>query len=122
MEALSDFALLRPQTVAEVVAARARNPDARLLAGGTDLIVNMRRSIVAPPVLIEIGAVPELRLLRADAEALEIGAAVTLDQLARHPEVVRNFAVVAEAAASIAGPTHRTMGTVGGNLCLDTRC
>ncbi len=60
--------------------------------------------------------------VKADARALEIGASVTLAELAAHPEVVRHYPVVAQAAAHIAGPTHRNMGTVGGNLCLDTRC
>jgi 4-hydroxybenzoyl-CoA reductase subunit beta len=122
METLSDFALLRPRTIADVVAARAAHPDARLLAGGTDLVVNMRRGILAPPVLIDIGGVAELGELRADAEALLIGAAVTLDALAGDAAVARNFAAVAQAAGSVAGPTHRVMATVGGNLCLDTRC
>jgi 4-hydroxybenzoyl-CoA reductase subunit beta len=73
-------------------------------------------------VLIETSRVAELRALRADAGRLEIGASVTLAELAQHPGVIRHYPVVAQAAASIAGPTHRNMGTLGGNLCLDTRC
>jgi 4-hydroxybenzoyl-CoA reductase subunit beta len=93
-----------------------------MLGGGTDLVVNIRRGIVAPPALIDINHVAELRTIKADARALEIGAAVTLAELAAHPEVLRHYPVVAQAAGFIAGPTHRNMGTVGGNLCLDTRC
>jgi 4-hydroxybenzoyl-CoA reductase subunit beta len=93
-----------------------------MLGGGTDLVVNIRRGIVAPPALIDINHVAELRAIKADARALEIGAAVTLAELAAHPEVMRHYPVVAQAAGFIAGPTHRNMGTVGGNLCLDTRC
>jgi len=66
--------------------------------------------------------VPELRKLSADANALALGAAVTLQQIERHPGVAVHYAAVAEAAASVAGPTQRNMGTLGGNLCLDTRC
>ena len=66
--------------------------------------------------------VAELRTIKADARALEIGASVTLAELAAHAGVTRHYPVVAQAAGSIAGPTHRNMGTVGGNLCLDTRC
>jgi 4-hydroxybenzoyl-CoA reductase subunit beta len=66
--------------------------------------------------------VAELRAIKADASALEIGASATLAEVAGHPGLVAHYPVVAEAAASIAGPTHRNMGTVGGNLCLDTRC
>src|SRR6266702_1360640 len=82
----------------------------------------MRWSRRAPPMLIDMNGVSELRATRADARALEIGACVTLAELAAHPDVIAHYPVVAQAAGSIAGPTHRNMGTVGGNLCLDTRC
>ena len=122
MDALPDFSLLRPRTLDELIRARAENSGGSLLGGGTDLIVNIRRGIVAPPVLIDVNGVSELRGIKADADAFEIGVAVTLSDLAAHTEVVRHFPVVAQAAAHIAGPTHRNMGTVGGNLALDTRC
>jgi 4-hydroxybenzoyl-CoA reductase subunit beta len=122
MDALPEFTLVRPRTIDEVIAACAAQPDSRLLGGGTDLVVNIRRGIVAPPVLIDINGVEELRAVKADARTLEIGASVTLAELATHPDVTRHYPVVAQAAAHIAGPTHRNMGTVGGNLCLDTRC
>jgi len=122
MDALPEFALLRATTLDEVVKARASHPESRLLGGSTDLIVNIRRGIVAPPVLIDVNHVEELRAIRADARSLEIGAAVKLAELAAHPDVTRHYPVVAQAAAFVAGPTHRNMGTVGGNLCLDTRC
>ncbi len=122
MDALPEFELLRPTTLDEVVKARAARPDSRLLGGGTDLVVNIRRGIVAPPVLIDVNNVAELRAIKADAQGIEIGAAVTLAELSVHPGVVAHYPVVAQAAGFIAGPTHRMMGTVGGNLCLDTRC
>jgi 4-hydroxybenzoyl-CoA reductase subunit beta len=122
MDALPELALVQPRTLDEVIAARASNAESRLLGGGTDLVVNIRRGIVAPPLLIDVNGVAELRTTKADAHALEIGASVTLTELAAHPDVVRHYPVVAQAAAHIAGPTHRNMGTVGGNLCLDTRC
>src|SRR5690349_8164228 len=122
MDALPEFDLIRPRSVDEALKARAAHPDARLLGGGTDLMVNIRRGIVAPPVLIDMTGVPELRAIKADARALEIGASVTLSALAAHPDVIAHYPVVAQAAHVIAGPTHRNMGTVGGNLCLDTRC
>jgi 4-hydroxybenzoyl-CoA reductase subunit beta len=122
MEALPEFTLLRPQSLAEAVAARADNPGARLLGGGTDLVVNIRRGIEAPPLLIDMTAIADLKAIKADAAALEIGASATLAQLAEHPGIVAHYPVLAQAAHSIAGPTQREMGTVGGNLCLDTRC
>jgi 4-hydroxybenzoyl-CoA reductase subunit beta len=122
MDALPKFELVRATTLADIVQARAEHPDSRLIGGGTDLLVNIRRGIVAPPVLIDVNNVAELRAIKADAAAIEIGASVTLCELAEHPRVAEHYPVVAQAAAHIAGPTHRNMGTVGGNLCLDTRC
>lgn len=122
MDALPHFDLVRPRSLDEVIAARIAHGESSLLGGGTDLVVNIRRGIVAPPVLIDVNGVPELRAIKADASALEIGAAVTLAELAAHADVVRHYPAVAQAAGHIAGPTHRNMGTVGGNLCLDTRC
>jgi 4-hydroxybenzoyl-CoA reductase subunit beta len=122
MEALPEFRLLRPASVEEVLAVRRANPESKLLGGGTDLVVNIRRGIVAPQVLIDMNGVAELRAIKVDASGLEIGASVTLEAVAEHPDIQALYPVVAQAAASIAGPTHRGMGTVGGNICLDTRC
>jgi len=122
MDALPDFEVVRPKTLDALIAARAVHPQSSLLGGGTDLIVNIRRGIVAPKILIETNGVTELRGIDVNPSELAIGAAVTLTELAAHPEIVRYYPVVAQAAAHIAGPTQRNMGTVGGNLCLDTRC
>lgn len=122
MDALPELTLLKPATIAEAVAARAAHPASRPLGGGTDLLVNLRRGIVAPPVLIDMTDVAELREIHAGGERLAIGASVTLAALAQHATLRAHYPVVAEAAASIAGPTQREMGTLGGNLCLDTRC
>jgi len=122
MDALPEFALLRPKTLAEAVSARAEHPQSQPLGGGTDLLVNIRRGIVAPPVLIELNSIAELTEIKADAQTIEVGASVTLADLAAHPEVQQHYPGVAQAAHIVAGPTQRHMGTVGGNLCLDTRC
>jgi 4-hydroxybenzoyl-CoA reductase subunit beta len=122
VDALPQFELVRPRTLSELIAARAERGDSRLLGGGTDLVVNIRRGIVAPPVLIDVNGVAELRQIKADTQSLEIGAAVRLAELATRPDVVKHYPVLAQAAGHIAGPTHRNMGTVGGNLALDTRC
>ena len=122
MDALPDFQVLQPATLDEALAARAEHPDSKPLGGGTDLVVNIRRGILAPTVLINMNRVHELHAIKADENTLELGASVTLSQIAEHPDVRKHYPVVAEAASHIAGPTHRNMGTVGGNLCLDTRC
>jgi 4-hydroxybenzoyl-CoA reductase subunit beta len=122
MDALPEFELVHPKSLDDVIRARAAHPHSQLLGGGTDLVVNIRRGIVAPDVLIDVNHVAELRTLKANAQTIEIGASVTLAELAAHPDVIAHYPVAAQAAHFIAGPTHRNMGTVGGNLCLDTRC
>jgi 4-hydroxybenzoyl-CoA reductase subunit beta len=122
MEALPEFQLVRPTTLDELIAARAAHPQARLLGGGTDLLVNIRRGIEAPPVLIEMTNVRELRAIAVDEQTLQIGASITLREVASHSDIAKYYPVVAQAAGCIAGPTQRNMGTVGGNICLDTRC
>ena len=122
MDALPEFLLLSPTSVDEAVRARAAHPGSRLLGGGTDLVVNIRRGIVAPSVLIDMNHLSELCTIRADERGIELGASVKLTDVAEHPQVTKHYPVVAEAAGFIAGPTHRNMGTVGGNICLDTRC
>jgi 4-hydroxybenzoyl-CoA reductase subunit beta len=122
VDALPHFRVLSPATVDEAIVARAENPASVPLGGGTDLVVNIRRGIVAPPVLIDMNRVQELRRIKADQKGLDLGASVRLNEIAEHPVIHELYPVVAQAAAHIAGPTHRNMGTVGGNLCLDTRC
>jgi len=122
MEHLHEFFLHRPASIAEAVKLRAEAADSRYLAGGTDMVVNIRRGIEQPRTLVDLTAIAELGAIEADGEGLTIGAAVTLDTLARNEVVRRDYAAVAEAAGAVAGPTHRRYGTVGGNLCLDTRC
>jgi 4-hydroxybenzoyl-CoA reductase subunit beta len=122
MEALPEFRLLRPKSIDEVLRARGDEPDSRLLGGGTDLIVNIRRGIVAPRTLIDLNSVAELRGIEATEAGLKIGASAKIAEVAEHAGIAALYPVVAQAARSIAGPTHREMGTVGGNLCLDTRC
>src|SRR5215510_9545751 len=107
MDALPEFELLRPRSLSEALAAHAAHPDARLLGGGTDLMVNIRRGIVAPPVLIDMNGVAELRAIKADPRALELGASVTLRELAAHPDVIANYPVVAQAA------NHHCLKTTG---------
>ena len=122
MEALHDFELLRPASLSDLIAARRKAPDARLIGGGTDILVNIRRGIEAPRVLIDTGGIAELRTIKASAKSFEIGASATLTDIAGHPGLAKHFPAIAQATGSVAGPTHRNMGTLGGNLCLDTRC
>ncbi|MBI3702751.1 MAG: 4-hydroxybenzoyl-CoA reductase subunit beta [Rhizobiales bacterium] len=119
---MADFNLVQPGTVAEAVAACAKHPGSRYVAGGTDLLVNMRRGIASPDRLVDLSGIDDLTAITTDAQGMTIGAGVTIATLARNSIVADKYRALAQAAAAIAGPAHRTMGTVGGNLCLDTRC
>jgi 4-hydroxybenzoyl-CoA reductase subunit beta len=121
MTGLAPFRLEAPRDVAGAIAARRAHPASRFLAGGSDLLVNMRREIGSADVLIDVTGVEELSRLVVNSEGAHIGACVPLAALGA-PQFRRPYRAMAEAAASIAGPAHRTMATVGGNLCLDTRC
>ena len=123
MNVLPEWELFAPASIDEVRAVRAHHPGSRFLGGGTDLVVNLRRGIGDPPAtLIDLGRVRDMKGIEVDGERIRIGAGVTIRELADEPRVRAGFPGLAAAAGSIAGPTHRNMGTVGGNLCLDTRC
>jgi 4-hydroxybenzoyl-CoA reductase subunit beta len=121
MDAMCAFELKRPASVAEASALLATS-GARVIAGGTDLVPNLRRGIEAPDTLVDVTGVAGLDALDLDANPRVIGAAVTLARLAGDPRVGAEYPALAQAAAQIAAPAHRNAGTLGGNLCLDTRC
>jgi 4-hydroxybenzoyl-CoA reductase subunit beta len=122
MDSLGEFRLLQPSTIAEAVGMRRAIPDSRWIAGGTDLIANLRRGIGTAAALIDLSRVGEMKAVLPQGESLRLGAGMTLADLAEDANVRRLLPVVAKAAAMVAGPSHRTSATLGGNLCLDTRC
>jgi 4-hydroxybenzoyl-CoA reductase subunit beta len=122
MEMLPEFRLHRPRSIGDAICLRAANPEARFLAGGTDLMAAMRRGLVDASDLIDLSGVAALAGIEAGDHGLRIGATTTLADLARSTAVLERFPVLAQAALCVAGPTHRLAATVGGNLCLDTRC
>ena len=122
MEYMPNFTLHRPTAIEDAVRLHAETDNARFFAGGTDMLVNVRRGIEQPAALIDLSAIAELKSITEDSDGLHMGAGVTLDKIANDPRVLRDFTAVAQGAAAIAGPTHQKYGTIGGNLCLDTRC
>ena len=122
MTILPDFRTIRPASIDEAIAALASHPTAVPVAGATDLLPNLRRGLGKPEALVDMTAIAGLATIDETAGGLRIGAGVTLARLAADTRVLRHFPVVAEAALAVAGPTHRAAGTVGGNLCQDTRC
>ncbi|WP_047309630.1 4-hydroxybenzoyl-CoA reductase subunit beta [Rhodopseudomonas palustris] len=122
MTGLNALNLLRPGSIDEAIAALLAHPGGRLLGGGTDLLVNMRRGIAQPEMLIDTTGIAEIKRLVVDGSGVTIGAGVTVATLAADSLVAARYPALSEAARSVAGPGHRKLGTVGGNLCLDTRC
>ena len=122
MEVLPQFELLKPQSVEEAMAMAGCRDGARFLAGGTDLIVNLRRGIGEADVLIDLSGVDDLAKIARGNDGLSIGAGVRLSEIEHDAWIKEHYPAIAQAAAEIAGPTHRRFATVGGNLCLDTRC
>lgn len=122
MQLLPQFRLARPRDLKEASAMLAGDPNARVLAGGTDLVANLRDGLVAPSTLVDLGAIEELATMGTDGRGIRIGARVTLARLAADAQIRALYPAIAQAAASVAGPAHRSVATVGGNLCLDTRC
>jgi len=122
MEYLPPLQIHRPAIPEEALSLHRNHPGAHYLAGGTDMVVNVRRGIEQPADLIDLTGIEELSSISATEDGFRIGSAVTLKTLAAHKGIVAAHATVSAAAEAVAGPTHRAYGTVGGNLCLDTRC
>jgi len=97
--------------------------DVRVLAGGTDLIPSMRQKLFEPEYVLDLRGIAELRGVRPQSDgAVEIGALTTLSTIEKSAYLRQHFPVLTEAAATVASPVLRNMGTLGGNICLDTRC
>jgi 4-hydroxybenzoyl-CoA reductase subunit beta len=123
MMTLPAVEVLRPETVAQAVEALRTHEGARVLAGGTDIVPNLKYGMYETQHLVALrGLSKELRYLRQGDEHYSIGALCTIDELASSSLVQEQLPALAEACAGIAGPQLRRMGTFGGNLCLDTRC
>jgi 4-hydroxybenzoyl-CoA reductase subunit beta len=121
---LPQFRLLRPSAMDEAIAGLAKHAgNVRVLAGGTDLIPSMRQKLFEPEYVLDLRGVAELRGVRPQSDgAVEIGALTTLSAIEKSAYLRQHYSVLSEAAATVASPVLRNMGTIGGNICLDTRC
>src|SRR2546421_2588821 len=124
MMRLPKFEYRLPRTIAEAVKIVGDvGPTAQFVAGGTDLYPNMKRRQQTPRTVISVMRMPELNQISGDGmSGIRIGASVTLTDIVEHPLINRDYPVVAHAARTISTPILRNMGTIGGNLLLDTRC
>jgi 4-hydroxybenzoyl-CoA reductase subunit beta len=121
---LPKFEYRVPREIKDAVRMMAdAGPQGQFVAGGTDLYPNMKRRQQTPKTVISVGRIAELNRIEGDGKSgVRIGAGVSLTDLCEHPVVNRDYPMVAAAARTISTPVLRNMGTVGGNLLLDTRC
>ncbi|MCW8920783.1 MAG: 4-hydroxybenzoyl-CoA reductase subunit beta [Sedimenticola sp.] len=122
MTTLSDFHYIRPETTEQAITALTETANAHPLNGGTDLLPNLRRGLVNPDTLIDLSRLTALKNIIWQDNRLTLGAGVTLQQLRKEPSLQEKFPALVKAARSVAGPSHRAIATLGGNLCQDTRC
>jgi 4-hydroxybenzoyl-CoA reductase subunit beta len=124
MMRLPPFEYRAPVSVADAVKLMGdHGPDAMLVAGGTDLYPNMKRRQFEPKVLVGLRGIRELVGIRGSAATgLVIGSGTTLTVTAAHAEVAAHYPALATAAGLVSTPQLRNMGTLGGNVCVDTRC
>ena len=124
---LPQFKLLRPKTLEEALSLLAKHAGkgaraTQIVAGGTDLIPSMRQKLFQPEFVLDIRHMAELKGIRQTGQGTEIGALTTLSAIEHSRFLRENYPLLAEAAGAVASPVLRNMGTVGGNICLDTRC
>jgi 4-hydroxybenzoyl-CoA reductase subunit beta len=124
MMRLPKFDYRVPHTIAEAVKIIGdTGPDAQFVAGGTDLYPNMKRRQQTPATVISVMRLPELNQISGEGTSgIRIGASVTLTDICENELIKRDYPVIASAARTISTPILRNMGTIGGNLLLDTRC
>jgi 4-hydroxybenzoyl-CoA reductase subunit beta len=118
---LPQFGMEFPEDVASAVVLHQR-PGARVVAGGTDILPNLKHGLEDPELLVSLARVQEMNGIALEGDRLRIGARATLSELAEDSSVREHFPSLAKAASLVASPLIRNMGTIGGNVNLDTRC
>lgn len=107
---------VKPKSKEEAVKALSE-PGSKVLAGGTDLLVNMRNKVIAPEVLVDIKGIDELKGIRFENDKLFIGATVTINELVEDERIMKTYPILKEAGSVLASYQVRNRATVGGNLC-----
>ncbi len=118
---LPRFRYVAPGSLDEAIRLRAEHPDTSMyVAGGTDLYPKMKRRQLQPELVIGLGRATSAAI--ANGQGLRLGAGATLTAISEHPTVRERYGALADAAGLVSTPQLRNMGTIGGNVCLDTRC
>ena len=119
---LPKFEYFKPKDLKEAVAYLQNEPFAKILAGGTDLLVNMKHRVECPPALVNLKDIGTLNYIRRDNGTVRIGALTPLKQIYTSPLISEKLPGLAQAAAAVGSYHHQVMGTLGGNICQQNRC
>jgi len=120
---MTNFKIAEPRTIEQVTSLTITKKDTYyLLAGGTDLLAEIKDEIIEPTVVVDLKSIPELSYIKKEKNEIRIGAMTSLTRLAEDTLIKSDYPALHEAANSVATPQLRNMGTVGGNLCQRPRC
>ncbi len=120
---MKDFKMAQPQTLDQVTSLLAEKKEKyHLLAGGTDLLGEIKDEIIEPEVVVDLKSISNLSYIKKEKDSLSIGALTTVAELAEDLMIKQDYPGLHQAANTIATPQLRNMGTVGGNLCQRPRC
>ena len=120
---MQPFEYVEARSVQEAVELLAAQPgECQIIAGGTDLLSEIKDGIATPRLLISLAGIPSLHTISDTGKGLAIGAMATIAQVAEHPAVASNYTALGEAASGLATPQIRNTGTLGGNLNQRPRC
>ena len=120
---MKNFQHFNPTSLAQATTTLSNKPDAWVIAGGIDLLGEMKNGIIRPKMLVNLKTLPNLDYIKfSENDGLRIGALTTLAKIEDHPDVRKHFTVLSQAARSVATPQIRNVGTLGGNLCQRPRC
>jgi 4-hydroxybenzoyl-CoA reductase subunit beta len=119
---LPPFKYAAPKTLTKAVSAQTTS--GKFLAGGTDLLVTLKEKVVAADTLVDLNGIVRLKGVKRDQKTKEIrvGALATLNRLKENPLIQEHFPIISQSVSLVSTFQLRNMGTLGGNLCLDTRC
>jgi len=120
---MKDFKIAEPQTVEQVISLPVEVQDRFcLMAGGTDLLGEIKDEIISPEFIVDLKSIPGLSYIKKEKDGVRIGALTTVAELAENTTIKNEYSVLHQAALSLATPQLRNVGTVGGNLCQRPRC
>ncbi|MBC8420410.1 MAG: FAD binding domain-containing protein [Proteobacteria bacterium] len=119
---LPKFRYMEPKSIKEASTILLDEPGAKILAGGTDILPNMKHKVELPSVVVNIKKIPELDFIRKDNGVTRIGPLTSLKKIYQNESVKAGLPALASAASSVGSYHHQNMGTIGGNICQQNRC